>query len=139
MMKDKEKFRRGLVRLAPLLDKLNRSRIVWLNQYPALDFVFDNRETGRNPEVGTDKLRHFNDLARSVLGSMAPGVRVWDSAEPLVEEYVRGCYGHRRTVADHHLNTWIECDDYIHVGHSVLSQMSQLLVNDLCNGILDDV
>lgn len=125
--------------MAPLLDKLSRqksSRIVWLNQYPILDFVFDNRETGRNPEIGTDKLGHFNDIVRSILIDKG-SLELWDSVDPLVKEYVRSCYAHRQRTSENenHLNTWMECNDYIHVSHSVLSQSSQLLLNDICNGL----
>ena len=61
---------------------------------------------------------------------------IWDSANPLAEEYVRACELLRRH--DVHLGReWFEayynCVDFIHTGYSALSQTTQILLNDICH------
>jgi hypothetical protein len=63
---------------------------------------------------------------------------IWDSSNPLVEEYIRGCglfrerlqYGmYIDSEPDY---SYINCNDFTHPGYSALSQATQLLLNDLC-------
>jgi hypothetical protein len=68
-------------------------------------------------------------------------IRVWDSSNPLAEEYVRGCATLKRDelfeIDDRPYPfkdvAYADCNDYIHTGYSALSQATQLLFNDICN------
>jgi hypothetical protein len=65
-------------------------------------------------------------------------VRIWDSSNPIVEEYVRGCALSQRVQLGPNIfvdpaDSYVNCLDYTHAGYSALSQSTQLLFNDLCN------
>ncbi len=62
-------------------------------------------------------------------------VSIWDSSNPLVEEYVRSCivYPLREAVKGTFSLQYTACEDYIHSGNAALSQATQLLINDICN------
>ena len=63
-------------------------------------------------------------------------VRIWDSSNPLAEEYVRACSFSQRvqyaTIDSD--DSFVNCKDYTHTGYKALSQSTQLLFNDICNG-----
>jgi hypothetical protein len=70
------------------------------------------------------------------------GVYLWDSSDPLADEYVRSCailkrYEHSSDESNKEYATaYANCNDYVHTGYSALSQATQLLFNDLCNAHL---
>ena len=66
------------------------------------------------------------------------GIDLWDSSDPLANEYARGCaiikrYEHLSFNNKEYATAYANCNDYIHTGYSALSQATQLLYNDLCN------
>jgi hypothetical protein len=76
------------------------------------------------------------------------GIRIWDSSNPLAEEYVRGCtlfrerlihqkttdhYAEQETTKFFDPKPFMNCFDYIHTGNVALSQATQILYNDICN------
>ena len=72
-------------------------------------------------------------------------VEIWDSGNPLVEEYVRSCVIHRRyegrktspglLTLKYYSSAYSNCMDHVHIGYSALSQITQLLYNDICSPI----
>lgn len=72
-------------------------------------------------------------------------MRIWDSSNPLAEEYVRSCviFAERelrnsafiKSGPDQYINTkpFKNCQDYIHTGYVALSEATQLFYNDICN------
>ncbi len=72
-------------------------------------------------------------------------IRIWDSSNPLAEEYVRSCQMNAereypnpffiKNGKDPFINCkpYINCLDYIHTGYVALSQATQLFYNDICN------
>ena len=64
---------------------------------------------------------------------------IWDSANPLAEEYVRVCNLIKRAVWGGWLNAYYNCYDYIHTGYVVLAQTTQILLNDICNEVKNRV
>jgi hypothetical protein len=63
-------------------------------------------------------------------------VRIWDSSNPLAEEYVRACSFSQRVqyATIDSADSFVNCKDYTHTGYKALSQSTQLLFNDICNG-----
>lgn len=87
-----------------------------------------------------------------MIGFRNLGIRVWDSSNPLAEEYIRGCIAFPERVIRKIVNAqvleqevneffnieqFIDCQDFIHTGYVALSQATQLLYNDICNAILN--
>ena len=64
-------------------------------------------------------------------------VIIWDSGNPLAEEYIRACQMLGRE--DFHLGSktrmddYFNCFDYIHVGYVALSHTTQIVLNAICN------
>jgi hypothetical protein len=80
--------------------------------------------------------------------SSSSRVEIWDSGNPLVEEYVRSCAIHRRyeermtssktspgLLTLKYSGPYCNCMDHVHIGYSALSQITQLLYNDICSPI----
>ncbi|XP_046639465.1 uncharacterized protein LOC124320652 [Daphnia pulicaria] len=136
---DHKVYREQLKRLAPFLDQLaNVSKVIWLNQYPVVEKY--GNIGAMNTEVFSEKIDHYNEAVRSELQNY-PEMRIlWDSSNSLVEEYIRGCVVfQQRLQLGVYLVTdpdysYINCNDCRHPGYSALSQATQLLLNDLCNG-----
>ena len=71
-------------------------------------------------------------------------VIIWDSCSPIVEEYIRGCslLSRRKTRIQENwagprpYDGYFNCYDYIHPGYVAVSQMTQILLNDICNHLL---
>lgn len=71
-------------------------------------------------------------------------IRIWDSSNPLVEDYVRSCATLKRDeIFDVQRRPYMykdvayaDCNDYIHTGYSALSQATNLFYNDLCNDVI---
>ena len=61
-----------------------------------------------------------------------PEVRIWDSSNPLAEEYIRSCKLAKRKDVNK-FTSYTNCGDYIHTGFVALSSATQLLMNDICN------
>jgi hypothetical protein len=140
-------YQRRMTHLGPILASMSSSgscgRIIWLRQYTSVDFYGDNGES--NTLVVSDKLRHYNRIALQRLviqtesdSSTRRGVYLWDSSDPLADEYVRACailkrYEHSSNNTKEYVTAYANCNDYVHTGYSALSQATQLLFNDLCN------
>ena len=70
---DHRPFERILRRdLSPVLDKLglrmrerSNGRIVWMNQYPAMDYLPGSIDA-YNTKIHTEKLEHYNSIARQI-------------------------------------------------------------------------
>ncbi|EFX82297.1 hypothetical protein DAPPUDRAFT_101790 [Daphnia pulex] len=156
-------YQRRMTQLGPILASMSMSmsgqqqhcgRIIWLRQYTSVDSYGDNGKS--NTLVVADKLRHYNRIAlrRLVLiqtdeaaaadsggGGGGGGVYLWDSSDPLADEYVRSCailkrYEHSSDKSKDYATAYANCNDYVHTGYSALSQATQLLFNDLCNAHL---
>ena len=71
-------------------------------------------------------------------------VIIWDSGNPIVEEYIRGCslLNRWRSRIDEYwgmsrpYDGYFICNDYIHPGYVALSQLTQILLNCLCNHLI---
>lgn len=64
---DYQLYRKKLLNLAPVLDQLaHDSQIVWLNQYPSVDF---NQEIGvfKTDGIVSEKIHRYNEVARRLL------------------------------------------------------------------------
>ena len=63
---------------------------------------------------------------------------IWDSANPLAEEYIRACNLLKRKEV-HPRRVWLDatefysCFDSIHTGYVALSQATQIIWNGICN------
>lgn len=140
--------------IGPLLKRLalNNTRVIWLNQYPSIDFDF--RLDKRYSLIYTQIIHHYNLIARRIFRLVNPNqfnsfnfiqylfcrgskVVIWDSGDPFAEEYIRACHLLRR----HDLQigrgykSVFNCYDFIHTGQAALSQTTQILINSLCNKI----
>jgi hypothetical protein len=66
------------------------------------------------------------------------GVIIWDSGNPLAEEYIRACHLMQRE--DYHrgsrtrMDDYYNCFAYIHTGYVALLHTTQTILNDICNG-----
>ncbi len=151
-------YQRRMTQLGPILASMSDhcGRIIWLRQYTSVNSYGDNGKS--NTLVVADKLRHYNRIAlrRLVLiqtdeadsgggsggsNSRQRGVYLWDSSDPLADEYVRSCailkrYEHSSDNTKEYATAYANCNDYVHTGYSALSQATQLLFNDLCNAAL---
>lgn len=146
-------YQENITKLAPILIKLaNVTRVVWLNQYPLVD---------SNGAIHSEKIHNYNKIVRRILEWVSyvsvtihgkinffanilrngdSQIRIWDSSNPLAEEYVRGCATLKRDEQyeiDDRPNllkdfVYADCNDNIHTGYSALSQATQLLFNDIC-------
>ncbi|KAI9559240.1 hypothetical protein GHT06_016029 [Daphnia sinensis] len=133
---DYQLYLKNLLNLAPVLDQLaNDSQIIWLNQYPSVDF---NKEIGvfKTDGIASEKIHRYNEVARRVFQNHTK-VRVWDSSNLFAEEYVRACAVLERDEQSSPLrrcpSVQFNCNDFLHTGDVALSQATQLLVNDVCN------
>ena len=67
-------------------------------------------------------------------------MEIWDSGDPIAEEYIRSCSIHTRNLF--HLKTphqsYLACLDYAHLGYVATRESTQLLLNELCNRALSD-
>ncbi|XP_057367724.1 uncharacterized protein LOC130688723 isoform X2 [Daphnia carinata] len=137
-------YQESLKNISPVLNQLmNNSRVIWLNQYPMLTFYEGMQYGGVNnlDIILSENAHRYNEAIRSILENRS-GVHIWDSSNPLAEEYVRSCVfirrGHSKfALSEDPDHTFINCEDYIHTGYSALSLATQLLFNDLCNTHLE--
>ncbi|KAI9559232.1 hypothetical protein GHT06_016021 [Daphnia sinensis] len=128
----------------PILNQLSKgSQIIWLHQYPMLTFYGGMPYGGVHDSdiILSEKAHRYNKDVRHILRNNS-SIRIWDSSNPLAEEYVRGCALIRRghpgprfyKDPDH---SFIDCNDYIHTGYSALSLATQILFNDICNAQME--
>jgi hypothetical protein len=62
---DYELYKKKLLELGFLLDKLGKiSRVIWLNQYPTIDFF--GKTDDRNADIHTQKIHGFNEAVRRI-------------------------------------------------------------------------
>lgn len=60
-------YQKKLKELAPVLDQLaNVSHIIWLNQFPTLEFYGNIGEL--NTDIHSEKIHHYNLAIRRILG-----------------------------------------------------------------------
>nr|CAH0103440.1 unnamed protein product [Daphnia galeata] len=126
-------YQENITKLAPILIKLaNVTRVVWLNQYPLVDY---------HGVIHSEKIHNYNKIVRRILENGDSQIRIWDSSNPLAEEYVRGCATLKRDDEQYEIDdrpsllkdyVYADCNDNIHTGYSALSQATQLLFNDIC-------
>ena len=58
-------FEERLLQLRPLLNRLaNTSRVIWIDQYPTIDFFADNNAT--NAQIESNKIHRYNLIVRRV-------------------------------------------------------------------------
>lgn len=57
-------------------------------------------------------------------------VLVWDSFDPVAEEYIRSCAltGYKRSDPE----GFFRCEDFLHTGFNALSFASQVIINYVC-------
>jgi hypothetical protein len=59
-------FQKKLMGLAPVLSQLsNVTRVIWLNQYPTIEFFGTNNST--NTYIHSEKINHYNKAVRRIL------------------------------------------------------------------------
>ena len=56
-------------------------------------------------------------------------VTFWDSGLPLADEYISSCSFNYRIDRVGYIN----CDDDVHFGYSIISHANQILLNYLCS------
>ncbi|EFX66757.1 hypothetical protein DAPPUDRAFT_262658 [Daphnia pulex] len=131
-------YQENLMKFAPILGQLaNVTRVVWLNQYPSVDS--NSWINDVNTIIFSEKIHSYNKAIRRILEK--ENIPIWDSSNPLAEEYVRACATLKRDeIFDSNGRpclfkdvTYYDCNDFIHTGYSALSQATQLLFNDICN------
>ena len=58
-------FEERLLQLRPLLSRLaNTSRVIWIDQYPTIDFFAANHAT--NAQIESNKIHHYNLIAKRI-------------------------------------------------------------------------
>lgn len=135
-----EKFAKFAPELAQLA---NVTRLIWLNQYPVVDSYHHNHDSNKN--IYSEKLHNYNKAIRRMLKNESNGIRIWDSSNPLGEEYIRSCAVLKRDEIVHvdsrpYLfkdSAFADCNDFIHTGYSALSEATNLLYNDICNNVME--
>ncbi|KAK4010374.1 hypothetical protein OUZ56_019520 [Daphnia magna] len=142
---DYQLYQKKISELGPLLGQLaNVSQVIWLHQYPSVDFYGGIRAS--NTDIVSEKIYGYNKITRKILESLRTRIRIWDSSNPLVEEYTRDCTILKRdekakigdpSVPMDYASAYFNCDDYIHTGYAALSQATQLLFNDICNSQME--
>ena len=61
-----ELFKKKLIELGSLLGQLpNTTRVVWLNQYPTVDFY--GGIGAHNTDIYAEKIHHYNKASRRIL------------------------------------------------------------------------
>lgn len=73
------------------------------------------------PNVTSFSFRNYKDI------------RIWDSSNPLTEEYVRGCSLSERNIPGDYIATYTSCKDFVYTGNVALFGATQLFLNDMCN------
>ncbi len=64
--RDHRRYEEKVRKLAPVLAQLsNVTRVIWLNQYPAVEFYGDNNAP--NTHVTTRKFYNYNNAVRRIL------------------------------------------------------------------------
>ncbi|XP_057380106.1 uncharacterized protein LOC130702455 [Daphnia carinata] len=138
-------YQSKLSELAPHLGQLaNVSQVIWLHQYTSLDFYGGIRAS--NTAIFAEKIDSYNKITRRIMKSLHSGIRVWDSSNALVEEYIRSCTIIKRDekekkiypIGPHHAYAYFSCLDCVHTGYAALSQATQLLFNDICNRQMEE-
>jgi hypothetical protein len=62
---------------------------------------------------------------------------VWNTGSLLTDEYIRGCYIQIRDDLDYQsAKAYFSCSDLLHPGFVVMSQAIQLILNEICNGLM---
>ncbi|XP_057369406.1 uncharacterized protein LOC130690407 [Daphnia carinata] len=131
-------------KLAPELGRLaNVSQVILFNQYPVEELQEKNYDI--NTYIHSGKIDNYNKAIRRLLENESSRIRIWDSSDPLAEEYVRSCVvlerdevfyaGHRPYLSKD--TAFADCNDFIHTGYSALSEATNLLYNDICNNVMD--
>ncbi|XP_046644637.1 N-acetylneuraminate 9-O-acetyltransferase-like [Daphnia pulicaria] len=138
-------YNKNLMELRLILQKLsNITQVIWLNQYPTLERYGNIND--RNTDIHSTKIHHYNKYVHHIFGNES-NIRIWDSGNPLAEEYVRGCEILEREIPnpqfiktgpEQFINSrpYVNCLDFIHTGYLALSKATQLLYNDICNAKL---
>ena len=63
-------YLKRLSRLAPVLSRLaNLSKVIWLNQYPTVDYYDENTDTGfgHNTDIFSEKIHRYNEAIQCAL------------------------------------------------------------------------
>lgn len=99
-------------------------------------------------ESGILELKFISYLQLSCRGKCrnqngTSNVQMWDSGNRLVEEYIRSCDQFKRYERQKmsrgllkmkfSSSAYRNCQDSVHTGYSALSQITQLLFNDICS------
>ncbi|EFX67894.1 hypothetical protein DAPPUDRAFT_260928 [Daphnia pulex] len=140
---DFQQYQKTIRNFAPILGQLAKvSRVIWMNQYPTVELYGDM--DAKNTDIHTQKIFQYNQAVRREYKNYK-SIRIWDSSNPLAEEYVRSCQMNAereypnpffiKNGKDPFINCkpYINCLDYIHTGYVALSQATQLFYNDICN------
>jgi hypothetical protein len=60
-------YQKKLTELAPILGQLsNISQVIWLNQYPTIEFY--GHINAHNTDIHVEKIHHYNQAAHRILG-----------------------------------------------------------------------
>ncbi|XP_046641005.1 N-acetylneuraminate 9-O-acetyltransferase-like [Daphnia pulicaria] len=134
-----EPYRQKLTELEPILRRITkRSTVIWLNQYSVIDDPFTAfviHEHISNIVSIRVSIHQYNLLAENILRHS--GVIVWNTGSLLTDEYIRGCYIQIRDDLEYQsAKAYFSCSDLLHPGFVVMSQAIQLILNEICNGLM---
>lgn len=160
-------FQKGLSKLAPILNELAQvSEVIWLNEYPTLDFYGTIESFRTSLTIHSEKMDLYNDITRNTFKQVFSfrsnlstictkkvvtfminffyrnyeKIKIWDSSNHFAEEYIRGCYYYPRdATVKIFADSYTKCQDYIHTGNVALFPATQVLLNNFCNSHMDKI
>ncbi|XP_057381559.1 N-acetylneuraminate 9-O-acetyltransferase-like [Daphnia carinata] len=141
---DHRLYEENFKKFAPELGRLaNVSQVIWFNQYPVEELP--EKIHDHNTYIHSEKIDNYNKAIRRLLESESSRIRIWDSSDPLAEEYIRSCAVLKRDeIVQVDRRSYLfkdaafaDCNDFIHTGYSALSQATNLLYNDICNDVME--
>ncbi|KAK3882221.1 hypothetical protein Pcinc_013394 [Petrolisthes cinctipes] len=126
-----QQYRQHLLQLRPSLVRLAASTRVVFKLVDHLWQTMLRKETQNAVHDGWNYAL-FNEVAVDVLSGT--GVVIWNSTLPMSYLYALECIRspHRRTLPSRHWN----CPDTVHVGYILVSQYTNMVLNDYCNRFL---
>ncbi|KAK4294781.1 hypothetical protein Pmani_032619 [Petrolisthes manimaculis] len=126
-----QEYRQHLLQLRPSLIRLAASTRVVFKLVDHLWRTMHGKNTKNSLDNGWNYAL-FNEVAEDVLAGT--GVVMWNSTLPMSYLYALECIRspHRQTLPSRHWN----CRDNVHVGYILVSQYTNMVLNDYCNRFL---
>ncbi|KZS14819.1 Uncharacterized protein APZ42_020190 [Daphnia magna] len=146
---DHRLYEENFKKFAPELGRLAKfSQVIWFNQYPVEELpekIHDHNTYIHSEKINIGKMATTCTFLPFSSRNENSSIRIWDSSDPLAEEYIRSCAALKRDEIVHVDSrpylfkdaAFADCNDFIHTGYSALSQATNLLYNDICNNVMD--